>query len=170
MSSRPFRPFRSGGHLLGRDERGGDGVAVELAAMQRLARARRARQVDETDETLALGQRWRYRGGGVEAAVGVLVGRVACGSCTFSTLLALTAAVRTRWRRQVFSTSLAMMMTPFAAFVLFGLKPSLALLLGVAISCTAVHVRSAPLRAPPARSYSSFLAWCAPLGFRRERA
>lgn len=41
---------------------------------------------------------------------------------------------------KVFSTSLAMMLTPIAAFVLFGLKPSLALLLGVAISCTAVHL------------------------------
>lgn len=41
---------------------------------------------------------------------------------------------------KVFATSLAMMLTPFAAFVFFGLRPSLALLIGVCISCTAVHL------------------------------
>jgi len=41
---------------------------------------------------------------------------------------------------KVFATSLAMMMTPFAAYLLFDLKPSLALLIGISIACMAVHL------------------------------
>jgi hypothetical protein len=36
---------------------------------------------------------------------------------------------------------MAMMLTPFAAYFLFDLKPSIALILGIVIACMAVHVR-----------------------------
>lgn len=45
------------------------------------------------------------------------------------------------WGVQVFATSLAMMLTPIASFIFFGYQPTLALLLGIAVSCTAVHVK-----------------------------
>mmetsp|Transcript_31111 Transcript_31111/g.52260 ORF Transcript_31111/g.52260 Transcript_31111/m.52260 type:complete len:371 (+) Transcript_31111:321-1433(+) len=41
---------------------------------------------------------------------------------------------------KVFATSMAMMLTPFAAYFLFDLKPSIALILGIVIACMAVHL------------------------------